>query len=121
MRSIFSVVFFVLSSCGSASEIAAALKATPVPSATGTPGTTATAAPLPVQHDLYGDYAKVRKGMAYAELISALGEPHKQEEQKFCDNGECKSYSYLSYFYKDGKIGVTIQGGVVVYSYTMED
>jgi len=107
--------------CGSAAEIAAALRETPVPAQPAT-SIVVTAKPTvmpPSSRDMYDDYKKVAKGMTRDEVIAVLGTYQGQDENTFCDNGECKTYEYLSWYYNAGKIGVTIVANVAVYTYTM--
>lgn len=116
-----------LCACGSAADkIADAITAG---NATPTPAPIATA-PVPVvtaqptvrparSRDMYDDYRKVSKGMTRDEVITILGEYQGRDTQTFCDNGECRDYEYLSWYYNQGKIGVTIQSGVATYTYTM--
>jgi hypothetical protein len=112
--------------CGSAAEIAAALRETPVPAGTVQPGQVLSATPVPAAtvvpqaaKNMADDYRKISEGMKREEIITILGPFHEREVNTFCDKGECQDYEYLSWLYKTGKIGVTIKGGVAVFTYAM--
>lgn len=113
----------LLCACGSASEIAAALKATPVPTATQAPGVVWTATPLPAtpaRPNMVDDYQRIDKGMTKEEIVAILGNADSEEQKNVCDNGKCKSYLYLRWEYANGRIGATILNGVCVYTYSSE-
>jgi hypothetical protein len=121
MKSIFAIAFafFALSACGSAEQLVDSLdklSATPVP--TAQPGIVWTATPLPAYpRSMYDDYKKIAEGMKREEVISILGDFHKRETKTFCNGGKCEEYEYLSWLYKEGRIGVTIQAGVATFTY----
>lgn len=111
MRRFLVLVSLVLCSCGSANDLAAALKITPAPIINATP--------VPKKADVFSDYAKISRGMKREEIVATLGEPTTSRFDTFCDNGKCRTYEYLSYLYNEKKIGVTIEGGVATFTYVM--
>ena len=131
MKIILLVSVFSLVSCGSSvdklADAIATSNATPVPGATTAPTSSAPGATVPTvptvkpakERDMYSDYKKIAKGMTREEIIVILGNYQGRDEATFCDNGECREYEYLSWYYNQGKIGVTIQKGVATYTYTM--
>jgi hypothetical protein len=145
VKSIFAIAFFVLSACGSAEQLAESLdklSATPVPDAQ--PGVVWTATPLPAYPEIVGatpapiptpvptatqiprinrsaqdDYKKISQGMTREEILLILGDFHRRNTKTFCSSGECEDYEYLTWYYKDSLLSVTIKGGFCVSSYTM--
>lgn len=116
MRKILGVLACVcLVSCGSAKEIGELKDAL-----TDEPNSIATATPTTVpqaKKDAFEEYRKIAKGMNREEVILILGDPSKAEKKTFCDSGKCSEYEYLSWLFNNGKIGVTIQGGVATFTY----
>jgi hypothetical protein len=123
MRIIFAFCLLI-SACGS-KELAEALKEANASESSASEQTTSAPAvfwsptPSPLHRDMVTDYKKIAEGMKREEIVTILGEPHKREKKTFCDSGECKEYEYLSYLYKEGKIGVTILGGIATFTYAM--
>jgi hypothetical protein len=124
MKLAYFFVSFVLCSCGSAAEIAAALRETPEPAETtaSAPGIVWTATPLPAipRKNMVDDYQRIEKGMTQEEIVALMGDPDHEEQKNVCDNGKCKSYLYLRWEYPNGRIGTTIQNGVCIYTYSSE-
>jgi hypothetical protein len=123
--------------CGSAAEIAAALRETPVPAETSTsapgivwtvtpypalPAKEATAQPTvvpPSARSMQKDYEKVAKGMTREEVLTVMGPFHERSEKTFCMNGKCEEYEYLKWLYDEGTIHITIQKNIATVTYTM--
>lgn len=122
MKAFFCIfVSLFLASCGSKNdtlEVIDALKATSTPTTQSAIINTPTPTPK-IMRNIYDDYKKIQNGMTREEIISILGNYHDRSEKTFCDNGKCKTYEYLSWYYSDEKIGVTIMNGVATYTYTL--
>jgi hypothetical protein len=141
MKSIFAIAFFALSACGSAEQLAESLdklSATPVPTAQpgivwtatplpaypeivrATPAPVFTATPIPrINRSAQDDYKKISQGMTREEILLILGDFHRRNTKTFCSSGECEDYEYLTWYYKDSLLSVTIKSGFCVSSYTM--
>ena len=141
MKSIFAIAFFALSACGSAEQLAESLdKLSATPAPTAQPGVVWTATPLPaypeitratpapvftatpiprINRSAQDDYKKISQGMTREEILLILGDFHRRNTKTFCSSGECEDYEYLTWYYKDSLLSVTIKGGFCVSSYTM--
>lgn len=143
MKTFLTVVFFALSACGSAEQIAESLdKLSATPAPTAQPGVVWTATPLPaypeitrpspaptpvptatpiprINRSAADDYRKISEGMTREEVISILGDFHRRNTKTFCSSGKCEDYEYLTWYYKDSHLSVTIKSGICASAYTM--